>query len=340
MLIPVIDKGKQPLMPCTPRRARILMRKGEAKAYWQKGIFCIRLLREPSDRNSQTIVLGLDPGSKREGYTVATSKHVVLSITTNTPDWIKSHIETRRNLRRSRRQRKTPYRKCRENRSSLRNSERITPSIKARWDAKLRITKFLLRILPITIINIEDIKAKTRKGEDRRNTSFSPLEVGKKFFEKEIENLNLTLIKTLGTETYKARKIRNFKKSSKKLEYIWETHNVDSHILCEIALDKKLVPYKDLYKIEFLEFHRRQLHIQNPIKGNIRRLYGGTVSSGMSRGSIIRYKEKLYSLGGESKRGISLHDINTGKRVKRSTKIKDIKMLYNSKWRAQFLPNL
>src|SRR5271166_3229015 len=113
-MVPVLDRDKVPLMPCSEKRAARQMDKGEAIPYWQKGIFCIKLLKEPSSRKYQDVVLGVDPGSKREGYTVATKKSVVLNITTNTPSWVKNHVETRRNLRRTRRQRKTPYRACRE----------------------------------------------------------------------------------------------------------------------------------------------------------------------------------------------------------------------------------
>jgi len=315
------------------------MEKGSAISYWQKGIFCIRLTKEPSNRNKQPIALGIDPGSKREGYTVATKKAVVLNITTNTPNWIKEHIEARRNLRRSRRYRKTPYRSCRENRATLRKN-RIPPSTKARWNAKLRMVKFLLKIIPITIINVEDISATTKKGQAKWNASFSPLEVGKTWLYQEIENLGVQLLKTQGYQTQEKRNQRGFQKSSSKLSYSWNAHNVDSHVLAEIALGTEISPYYGLWKIEFLEFHRRQLHVQNPIRGNIRKQYGTTISLGMSRGSIVKYEGKLYYLGGSSKDKIAIHNIITGKRVKQYVKMGDIDVLYTQNRRVQFLPRL
>lgn len=161
-MVPVLDINKQPLMPCSEKRARKLMERGEARAYYQVGIFCIRLLKKPNSRKYQSVALGIDPGSKRDGYTVITKKNTVLNITTNTPSWVKKHIETRRMLRSVRRSRNTPYRRCRLNRT---NNRVITPSIKARWGAKLRIIKQLQNILPITHINIEDIKAISLKGQ-------------------------------------------------------------------------------------------------------------------------------------------------------------------------------
>jgi hypothetical protein len=338
-VVPVLDQNNKPLFPCKERRAKALLSRREALVYWQKGIFCIKLTRKETEKREKypAVALGVDPGSKREGYTVATDKAVVLNITTNTPSWVKDHLETRRILRRSRRSRKTPYRPCRENRATLRVA-RIPPSTKARWDVKLRLVKRLLKILPITIINVEDIKAISKEGKKKWNVSFSPLEVGKTWFYSEIEKLVIKLIKTEGFDTKAQRDIRGFAKSKSKLDYVWETHNVDSHALCELALNKNIEPYKGLYRIDFLEYHRRQLHVQNPTKNNIRKQYGGTVSLGLPRGSVAKVKNKLCYIGGTSKGKVSVHSIISGKRINKNIYLKDIEIMYNNKQRTQFLP--
>ena len=92
--------------------------------------------------------------------------------------------------------------------------------------------------------------------------------------------------------------------------------------------------------LEFVKYSRRQLHVQNPARGNVRKQYGGTVSMGMSRGSALLYKDKLYYLGGSSNGRVAVHSIVSGKRVKQHTKVQDIKIMYNNKGRAQFLPRL
>jgi hypothetical protein len=338
-MVPVVSENNKILFPCKERRARRLMERDEAKPHFRHGIFCIKLIRKETERREEypAVALGVDPGSKREGYTVATTKSVVLNITTNTPDWVKDHVETRRRLRRSRRYRKTPYRQMKSNRSILKATNRIPPSTLARWNAKLRLIKQLLKILPITIINVEDIKATTKKGK-KWNLSFSPLEVGKSWFYSELEKLGVKLVKTQGYATKQHRDQRGFKKSKTKLDYRWEAHNVDSHSLCEMALGTSIKPYHGLYKTEFLEYHRRQLHIQNPIKGKVRKQYGGTVSLGISRGSVLKHKDKLCYLGGTSRGKVSIHSIITGKRINQNTNTRDIKVMYNNKQRTQFLP--
>ena len=341
MAVPVLSEEYKALFPTSERRAKRLMERGEAKPYWRKGIFCILLIRKESNKREEykDVVVGIDTGSKREAYTVATEKSVVLNITTNTPEWVKESVETRRSLRRSRRQRKTPYRKCRSNRSKI---TFIPPSTKARWDCKLRILKILTSILPITKINIEDVAAKTKKDSPKWNESFSPLEVGKNYLYNKIEEIypNVVLIKTKGYDTKTHRDKRGFVKSKDKLNYIWEAHNVDSHSLCEMVLEKPISPYYGIYRIDFLKYNRRQLHVQNPIKGNVRKKYGGTVSLSIPRGSVVKYKDKLAYVGGSSKGRLSIHSIITGKRLSQNINKKDLAMLNNNKYRTQFLPRL
>lgn len=176
MLVPVVDKNNKPLMPTKPSRARKWIKLGKAAPFYKKGIFCIRLNFDTLDY-TQDVIIGIDPGSKRTGISVTTENKSVLHIQCDTPSWVKDHVETKKILRRSRRYRNTPYRKCRFNRKI----GRIPPSTKARWNAHLRILNQLRKILPITIVSIEDISAITKEGKRKWNQSFSPLEVGKKY---------------------------------------------------------------------------------------------------------------------------------------------------------------
>jgi hypothetical protein len=65
MFVPVCDSYQKPLMPTTPARARRWIKSGKATAFWEGGMFCVRLNVEPSDHVLQPIALGIDPGSKR-----------------------------------------------------------------------------------------------------------------------------------------------------------------------------------------------------------------------------------------------------------------------------------
>ena len=173
--VPVVDFEQRPLMPTTPARAERWIKSGKATPFFRKGIFCVRLNVEPSNRHTQPVAVGIDPGSKREGYTVKSKAHTYLNQQFHAVDWVKDAEQTSTNARRARRNRKTPCRQPRQNRS--RGS--IPPSTKARWQFKIRVVKVFDTIFPPSAIGIENVKALTKKGGHKWNTSFSPLEVGK-----------------------------------------------------------------------------------------------------------------------------------------------------------------
>lgn len=162
MFVPVLDSSNRRLMPTTPATAMRWIESGKATPFWKRGVFCVRLNIEPYSRNTQPIAIGIDPGSKREAFTVKSQAHTYLSVLSHAVDWVKDAVETRRNMRRTRRGRKTPCRQPRANR--LVNTEKLPPSTKARWQWKLRICWWLRKMFPVTAFVVEDIKARTWKN--------------------------------------------------------------------------------------------------------------------------------------------------------------------------------
>lgn len=336
MTVPVLDKNKVPLMPCSEKRARKMMEKGDAKPYWKQGIFCIILQKEPSGRETQDVVIGIDPGSKRTGVTVATEKRIVFNLLLDTPSWVKGKVENRRTLRRGRRYRNTPYRKCRYNRKG----RELPPSIKARWQAHLRVINVVRSLVPLTDVVIEDVAAVTKKCSRKWNAAFSPLEVGKKWLEDQVVNLGLKYHKYKGYETKNQREHRGFKKTSQKLANKWEAHNVDSHCLVEMYFGD-IPPFKGLIKCEFLNYYRRQMRKVNLVKGEKIVPYGGTLSMGLKRGTLVNHKKWGKTIvGGSSKGRLSLHKVETNKRICQNVKVEDCAILTKLKWRPRFLPSL
>ena len=175
MFVPVVDENQNPLMPTKPSRARKWIKSGKATPFWKNGIFCVRLNVEPSDRYFQEIVVGVDPGSKKEGFTVKSESHTYLNVQADVHDKVGKKVEKRRELRRGRRSRKCPNRKNRMNRKPA-NRERIPAGTRARWDWKLRIFTWFSKLYPLTHVCVEDIKARTIERAKKWNTSFSPLE--------------------------------------------------------------------------------------------------------------------------------------------------------------------
>jgi hypothetical protein len=186
MFVPVFDRKHQPLMPTTPSRARRWITSGKATAFWKGGIFCVRLNVEPSAREVQPIAVGIDPGSKREGYSVLGAAHTYLNIQAEAREGVKKAEEHSTRQRRTRRGRKTPCRKPRQNRQQ--SKKKLPPSTKARGPRKLRLARFLCQLFPVRVFVVEDIKARTQ-GKRRWDQSFSPLEVGKQWFYVELSKL-------------------------------------------------------------------------------------------------------------------------------------------------------
>jgi len=337
LFVPVVDKNQKPLMPTTPARARKWVKSGKATYFWKRGVYCVRLNVDPSDNKVQPIAVGIDPGSKREGFTVKSELHTYLNVQTHAVTWVKDHLKTRRIMRRSRRNRKTPYRKNRTNR--LTNKKRIPPSTRSRWLWKLRISNWLLKLFPISTFVVEDIKAKTKKKCRKWNKSFSPLEVGKSWFYAELSKLGKVELK-LGFETKELRDSLGLKKSKSKLSEEFEAHCVDSWVLANWYVGGHIKPDNtNLMVIIPLEFHRRELHRLKHSKGGKRPKYGGTISMGLKRGSLVKHRELgLTYVGGSSNNRVSLHDLATGVRITTRAKLEDIKFLTYNSWRTALPP--
>lgn len=331
--VPVVDKDQMPLMPTKPSRAKRWIKSGKATPFWKKGIFCVRLNCDPSDNQKQEIAVGIDPGSKREAFTVKSEAHTFLNIQTSTPDWVKDAVNVRRVMRLSRRKKRTPYRQPRWNRASGLSRGNIPPSTLARWQWKLRVCNWLAKMFPITYFVIEDIKAHTFGGK-RWNASFSPLQQGKQWLYKRLAEIAHVQIKE-GWETKELRDSSGLKKSRKKLAETFSAHCVDSWVLANYFTGGHVKPdNEEMLIIDPLRFYRRQLHDICPTVWGMRRPYGGTRSQGFKRGSLIKHKKHgVAYVGGTTHGRISLHDVATGKRLCQNAKPEDCKFRSFNSWR-------
>lgn len=96
-----------------------------------------------------------------------------------------------------------------------------------------------------------------------------------------------------------------------------------------------------------LRFHRRQLHRLEHALGSVRPRYGGTISAGFKRGAIVCHKKhKLCYVGGfmdsptkkvPDRQVISLHSLETGKRLTQNALTIDTKFLAYNTWRTRYV---
>ena len=328
MFVPVVDKNQNPLMPTKPSRARKWIRDKKATPFWKNGVFCVRLNVDPSDRYFQEIVVGVDPGSKKEGFTVKSEAHTYLNIQADAHRGVGKKVEKRRELRRGRRSRKSPNRKHKQH--NLSNRERVPAGTRARWDWKLRILQWLSKLYPVTHVCVEDIKARTVPSAKKWNQSFSPLEVGKQWFYTEIRK-RWALLTLQGWQTKEIRDRLGLKKSSKKLAETFDAHCVDSWCLAyhTVGGDHSTPDNTDIFCISPIPIRRRELHRQNPQKGGKRPRYGGTVlRDGLIKNTLIKHvKHGLTRLAGINAKGLfSIYSLE-GKRLTTGAKRTDFQVL-------------
>ena len=286
----------------------------------ENGIFCLRLNVDPSDTEFQEVVVGVDPGSKKEGFTIKSQAHTYFNVQADAHGGVSKKVEKRRELRRGRRSRKCPNRKNRTNRFA--NRERVPAGTRARWDWKLRILDWLSKLYPVTHVCVEDIKARTKQYQQRWNQSFSPLEVGKQWFYTEIQK-RWEFLTLQGWQTKEIRDNLGLKKSSKKLAATFDAHCVDSWCLAYHTVGGDSRPDNtDIFCISPIPIRRRELHRQNPQKGGKRPRYGGTLCNGIVKNTLVRHiKHGLLRVTGyDTKGGINLSEINSSKRVVRDAK--------------------
>lgn len=153
-MVYVLSKSEKPLMPCENVVARLLLKDGKAKVK-RRCPFTIQLTHN-SDEYTQKIVLGQDTGSKHIGTACVGNNKVLYQSNVELRDDIKSNMDSRRQARRFRRNRKTRYRKARFlNRKNSTKLDRLPPSVRHKVQAHIDEIEFCKKILPISKIILE-----------------------------------------------------------------------------------------------------------------------------------------------------------------------------------------
>ena len=152
-MVYVINKNNKPLMPCSNRKARLLLKQNKAIVI-KRTPFTIKLLYGSSGYK-QPINLGIDAGSKYIGVSATTNK-VLYEAEVELRNDIVNLLSTKRELRRTRRNRKTRYRAPRfNNRIKSKNKGWLAPSIENKIQSHLKIVEDLHKILPISKVIVE-----------------------------------------------------------------------------------------------------------------------------------------------------------------------------------------
>ena len=154
-MVYVISNENKPLMPCSNAVARLLLKQGKAKVK-KREPFTIKLTYETSNY-TQDLTLGVDTGGgalgtavrKENGDVVYMSEVVVRNDITD-------KMKQRAKYRKSRRNRKTRYRKARWlNRANSIKTGRFSPTMQSKLHSHVKEIEYVRSILPTTELVLE-----------------------------------------------------------------------------------------------------------------------------------------------------------------------------------------
>ncbi len=161
MKVFVLNQDGKPIMPTTPRKARLLLRDGKATIDGCKP-FTIQL-NYPTPDTTQDITLGVDAGYETIGFSAVTDKEELIG---GAVEMLKGQIERnreramyRRNRRNRKRYRRPAWRKSRRHKNFKKagdhNNGWLAPSTQHKLDTHTRLIESLCAVMPVTNIIIE-----------------------------------------------------------------------------------------------------------------------------------------------------------------------------------------
>ena len=153
MLTYVLNQNGKPLMPCKSSKARRLLKQSKAKVVKLEP-FTLQLLHGSSGYK-QEITLGVDAGSKMIGLSATTENNELYSADIQLRNDVVDLLSTRRQNRRTRRNR-LRYRKPRFlNRVKSKNKGWLAPSIENKIQTHLTVVRNVYKVLPVSKVIVE-----------------------------------------------------------------------------------------------------------------------------------------------------------------------------------------
>lgn len=280
----VLGKAGKPLTPTTSTKARKLLKAKQAKPIWNKfGQFGIQMQVETRKETPKT-TLGIDFGTKFEGYAVVCENENNLAVMWKLPDKKKivKKLEERRNLRRARR-----FRNCRRRPARFDNRGKegvIAPSQKVIVQSRLKAINEFFKCYPIDGVALEDVRFNHKAHSWGKN--FSTIEIGKKLIKERLRE-TAALSQYSGYDTQDLRTKYGYKKSQNKGAEVFNSHCSDALTLAvDMSAKQHLAQGKFIVVDDTYRSVRRQLHDTQFSKGGIRAKYSCGNFDGVRKGTI------------------------------------------------------
>ena len=297
----VIGADERPLAPTTFARAKKLLKGGQAKKCWSKfGTFGIKMRFETRKEVPETS-LGVDFGTKFEGYAVVCGNENALAVKLDLPNKreIVRKLEERRVLRRARR-----FRNCRRRPSRFDNRKKpngwLAPSQAVIVNSRLKIIREFLRLYPVSTVGLEDVRFNHAKH--RWGANFSTVEIGKTRIREEFASRGLEVFEFAGYQTQQLRQKYGYQKTKNKAADRFEAHCTDALALaCETGPAARVEQGRFIVVDDRYRPVRRRLHDTQFSPGGMRPKYSRGTVSGVQKGVLIGATNgKVGQLCGES----------------------------------------
>ena len=223
-MIYILSKNGKPIMPTKNHaKVRLLLKCGKAKVI-KRAPFTIQLL-STSKTYKQDVTLGIDAGSKHVGLSATTSKQELFVAELRPRNDVVELLSSRRELRRSRRNRKTRYRKARfNNRVHSKHKGWLAPSVEVKIWNHIQGINLVNKLLPLTTIRVETAEFDLQRLKAMEEGDSLP--VGKDYQLGEQYNCYNTRQYILHRDGYKCNCCGA--KSTKKKEVKLHIHHLES----------------------------------------------------------------------------------------------------------------
>jgi len=314
--VPVLHPDGSPAMPTKASRARRWVRDGKAFVVMSDlKVFVVQLVEEPSDRQTQDISLGIDPGSCFTGIAVQSQKQTLVGLNLNLPKkQVHKRLAQRALLRRTRRgrrlKRSLPFKKRnhRQKRFDNRRQSKLPPSIRANKQLELRVVDELSLLYPVSHVYVERLSKSDSPG-------FTVAAQGQTFLIKELGKQFLVSL-VQGWETQATREWLNLPKSKNKGEQSPSAHVSDAiaqsarHFIryaanfsgmqtgCSWKGFVEVTPFT-FATVERLPSRPRKMHDLTVKKGGTRDTYGGfDATHSFKNGDYVEYQTNRSTLKG------------------------------------------
>lgn len=168
----VLNKKGIPLMPCSPAKARHLLKQNKAKVTSRKP-FTIQL-NWGCEANIQETTLGIDAGSRTIGFSVVSKTKELISGEFELNRFVSKRISDRSMYRRTRRSRLWHRKPRFLNRTKSKKKGWLAPSVKHKIDSHIRLINKLKSLMPfsITVVEIAQFDAQKLQNVDIKSVEY------------------------------------------------------------------------------------------------------------------------------------------------------------------------